>query len=193
MVQTKIKQKLEKNTESFVKKLMAQGGPPLYDLTPKDARAVLEKLQSSPIDKPAVDIEEKIITGGPRGKISIRTVRPKGNKEKLPVLLFIHGAGWVLGSAATHDLLTRRLSTGSNSAIVFVNYSLSPEAKFPIAIEEQYAVLEYIGKNAKDLNVDLSRLSIVGDSVGGNMAIAITKLALREKVLKSLRKFFSTL
>ncbi len=168
---------LEKNTESFIKKITSQGGEPIYKLTPKQARAVLEKIQSEPIQKAPVKIEDKIIPGGPKGKISIRIFRPNEARENLPVIMFIHGAGWVMGSSATHDHLVRELCIGTHSAVVFVNYPLSPESKFPIAIEEAYAATKYIAEHGKTLQLDPSRLAIAGDSVGGNMAIAVTLLA----------------
>lgn len=168
---------LEKKTEGFIRELEAAGGKPLYKLTPKEARAVLEKLQAGPIEKPMVSIEEKTISGGPRGKVSIRIVRPEGAHEKLPVTMYFHGGGWILGSAATHDRLVRELAVGSHSAVVFVNYSLSPESNFPTPIEEAYRATEYIAKEGSALNLDTSQIAIAGDSVGGNMTIAVALLA----------------
>ena len=168
---------LEKTTQAFIKELESKGGKPIYKLTPKEARAVLEKIQSQPIDKPMVSIEDKMISGGPKGKVSIRIVRPHGANEKLPVTMYFHGAGWVMGSASTHDRLVRELAVGSHSAVVFVNYSLSPEAQFPVPIEEAYAATQYIAKEGKNLNLDTSHIAVAGDSVGGNMTIAVTLLA----------------
>jgi len=168
---------LEKNTEVFIKELASVGGTPIYKLTPVQARAVLEKLQSGVVEKLPIKIEDKMIPGGPKGKISIRIFRPQNGKEKLPVTMFIHGAGWVMGSSSTHDHLARELAVGTHSAVVFVNYPLSPESKFPIALEEAYSATKYIAEHGKSLNLDSSRIAIAGDSVGGNMAIAVTLLA----------------
>jgi acetyl esterase len=168
---------LEKSTEDFIDQLTAKGGPPIYKLTPIEARAVLESVQSSPIAKPEVKIEEKKIPCGPKGEVSIRIYRPKNAVEKLPVILYFHGAGWVMGSADTHDRLVRELTVGSNAAVVFVNYSRSPEARFPEANEEAFAATQYIAEHGADFNLDVSHLSVVGDSVGGNMAIAVTLMA----------------
>ena len=79
--------------------------------------------------------------GGPAGDVSVRIMRPKGTDAELPVIVYIHGAGWVFGNAHTHDRLIRELTHGTRAALVFPNYSLSPEAHYPTAIEETYAVL----------------------------------------------------
>jgi acetyl esterase len=168
---------LEKGTEAFIKEVSAQGGKPLYKLTPNEARAVLEKVQSGPVKKLAVKIEDRKIPTGQKNEVSIRIIRPENGHEPLPVIMFFHGAGWILGSAATHDRLARELAVGSHAAVVFVNYSRSPEAKFPTAVEEAFAATKYVAEHGKELNLDTSHLAVFGDSVGGNMAIAVTLLA----------------
>src|SRR5262245_6794224 len=117
---------LDKATDNFIKELTAKGGPPLYKLSPADARNVLESIQSIAVDKPEVDIEDKKIPVGPKGEVSIRIIRPQNARERLPVIMYIHGGGWILGSEDTHDRLVRELAVGSNAAVVFVNYSRSP-------------------------------------------------------------------
>ena len=171
---------LENNTQAFIKALEAQGGKPLYTLTPVEARAVLEKVQSSPIDNPEVQIE-KLTIPGPKGNLVIHIFRPTHSTERLPVIMYFHGAGWVMGSLATHEHLVRELAVGTQSAVVFVTYSRSPEARFPVAIEELYAATQYIAEKGEALNLDTSKLSVAGDSVGGNMAIAVTMLAKERK------------
>lgn len=168
---------LDKITEAFIDKLSASGAPPIYKLTPIQARDVLENVQSSSIEKPQVKIEDRKIPVGPKGELSIRILRPLNATEKLPVVMFFHGAGWVMGSANTHDRLVRELAVGSNAAIIFVNYSRSPEAHFPIANEECYAATKYISEHAREFNLDATHLAVSGDSVGGNMAIAVTLMA----------------
>lgn len=171
---------LEKETLTFIKSVEAQGNPPLYTLTPNEARNVLDELQSHSTQSLATIVEDATVSG-PKKKINIKIIRPAGSQGLLPTILFCHGAGWVMGSFKTHKHLTDELAVGSNAAVVFVNYSLSPEAQFPVAIEESYAVMKYIVENGKKFNLDTSRLSIVGDSVGGNMAIAMTLLAKERK------------
>ena len=168
---------LEPTTRAFVEKVNRQGGTPIYELSPKDARKVLSDLQAAEVAKLPADIEDRIIPAGPEGKVSIRIIRPEGNKENLPVVMYFHGGGWVLGGKDTHDRLVREIAKGANAAVVFVNFTPSPEAKYPIPVEEAYAATKYIAENGKELNLDTSRLAVAGDSVGGNMAAAVSLLA----------------
>ena len=126
----------------------------------------------------SAEIENKTIPGGPNGEISIQIVKPQGSgNETLPVVMYTHGGGWVLGGFDTHERLLRELANGAHAAIVFVNYTLSPEAKYPIPLEEAYAATKWIAENGQTLNLDSSRLVVAGDSVGGNMATAVALLA----------------
>jgi len=169
---------LEPTTRAFVEKLNKQGGTPLYELSPKDARKVLDDLQATTeVAKLPADIEDLNLPVGPDGQVSIRIIRPKGNKETLPIVMYFHGGGWVLGNKDTHDRLVREIANGAKAAVVFVNYTPSPEAQYPVPIEEAYAATKYIAENGKDFNLDTSKLAIVGDSVGGNMAAAVSLLA----------------
>src|SRR3954471_1482505 len=151
--------------------------PYLPDLGPVEGRETVDDVQSGEIDKPEVDIEDTAIPGGPSGEVSIRILRPKGATGDLPVILYTHGAGWVFGNAHTHDRLIRELAAGTGAAVVFPNYSLSPEARYPTAIEEIYAVLEWIAQHGQEKRLDGSRIAVAGDSVGGNMTAAITLMA----------------
>lgn len=168
---------LEKTTEAFIEKSSSSGATPIYKLTPAQARDLLENIQSGSIEKPQVKIEDRKIPCGPKGEVSIRIFRPQNATEKLPVIMFFHGAGWVMGSADTHDRLVKELTVGTNAATIFVNYSRSPEAKFPVADEECYAATKYVTEHARELNLDASHLAVAGDSVGGNIAIAVTMMA----------------
>jgi acetyl esterase len=171
---------LEKLTQAFLDDQQESGGAPIYTLSPEKARTVLSGLQASAQVKmlPA-EIENRIIPGGPGGKdVSITIVRPpNSSNETLPVVIYIHGGGWVLGGFDTHERLVREITNKANAVIVFVNYTPSPEARYPVAIEQAYAAMKWVAKNGKTINVDSSRLAIVGDSVGGNMAAAVTMLA----------------
>lgn len=150
--------------------------PRIYKLPPEEGRALLEKVQESPVDKLPVDIEDLTVDTGQWGSINVRFVRPEGNTDKLPVIFYIHGAGWVFGSAQTHDKLIRELAVRTNSVVVFPEYSRSPEAKYPTAIEQSYAVLQKLSELAESKGLDLSELAVAGDSVGGNMATVMTIL-----------------
>jgi acetyl esterase/lipase len=168
---------LEPATRAFVENVNKQGGTPIYELSPKGARQVLSDLQAAEVTKLPADLEDLTIQAGPEGQVSIRIVRPKGSKENLPAVMYFHGGGWVLGGKDTHDRLVREIANGANAAVVFVNFTPSPEAKYPTPIEEAYAATKYIAEKGKDLNLDTSKLVLAGDSVGGNMVAAVLLLA----------------
>ena len=171
---------VEQHTRAFLESLQQNPGPPLYTLSPEQARAVLSGLQVSiPVKKLPADIEDRTVPGGPNGTdISIQIVRPPGgNNETLPVVIYLHGGGWVLGNFDTHERLVRELANSVHAAFVFVNYTPSPEAKYPVSLEQAYAATKWVAQNGQTINVDSSRLAVVGDSVGGNMAAALTLLA----------------
>ncbi|MFG3656641.1 alpha/beta hydrolase [Streptomyces sp. NPDC047706] len=155
----------------------ATASPPfLYELGPEGARKVLDDLQAAPVEKP--DVEEKWTTvPAGVGDVRVRIVKPAGSRGTLPVVLYVHGGGWVLGNAATHDRLVRELSVGANAAVVFVEYDRSPEARYPVAIEQAYATARWIIAKGAEEGLDASRLAVAGDSVGGNMTAALTIMA----------------
>ena len=156
----------------------ATSKPPfLFDLAPAEGRKAVDDVQSGPISKPDVDIEDIVIEGGPTGQVPVRIMRPKNATGTLPVIFYIHGAGWVFGGTLTHDRLIRELATGTGAAVVFPVYDLSPEAKYPTALEQSYAVLEWVAAHGAEHGLDGSRIAISGDSVGGNLSIATTILA----------------
>lgn len=156
----------------------ATSKPPfLFELAPEEGRKAVDEVQSAPIDKPDVDIEDIAVAAGEGGDVPVRIVRPKGASGTLPVIFYIHGAGWVFGNAHTHDRLVRLLATRTNAAVVFPSYSLSPEAKYPTAIHQCHAVAKWVAAEGAKRGLDASRLAIAGDSVGGNMTAAVTLLA----------------
>lgn len=155
----------------------ATSTPPfLYQLGPDGARKVLDDIQAAPIDKPEVD-EQWITVAAAVGDVRVRIVKPLGASGPLPAILYVHGGGWILGNAGTHDRLVRELATGVEAAVVFVEYDRSPEARYPVAIEQAYATAQWITQHGSDQGLDASRLAIAGDSVGGDMTAALTILA----------------
>ncbi|KAA9375445.1 alpha/beta hydrolase [Microbispora cellulosiformans] len=155
----------------------ATSTPPfLYELGPDGARKVLDDLQAAPVAKPEVD-EKWITVSAGVGEVRARVVRPAGASGTLPAVLYVHGGGWVLGDAGTHDRLVRELAVGAEAAVVFVEYDRSPEARYPVAIEQAYATAQWITRHGADEGLDASRLAVAGDSVGGNMTAALTILA----------------
>jgi acetyl esterase len=166
---------LESEAQAFVHATAKH--PFLFELGPEKGRTAFDEVQSGPVSKLAVDIEELTIEDGPTSsQVSIRILRPQNATAMLPVILYIHGAGWVFGNHHTHDRLIRELAIGVQAAVVFPNYSLSPEAKYPTAIEQSYAVLRWVAEHGPTRGLDPARIAIAGDSVGGNMAAAVTLL-----------------
>ncbi len=156
----------------------ATADPPyLFDLGPVEGRKTVDEVQSGEVEKPDVEITDTTIPGGPSGAVSVRILRPKGAQGQLPVILYTHGAGWVFGNSHTHDRLVRELAVGTGAAVVFPNYSLSPEARYPTAIEEIYSVLEWVAEHGAEQDLDGARIAVAGDSVGGNMTAALTLMA----------------
>jgi acetyl esterase len=168
---------LEPATQKFLDSLAAAGGPPIYTLSPDAARDVLAGAQAQPVAKLPAAIEDTTFPVGPTGSVRIRIVRPQGASGALPVVMHFHGGGWILGDKETHDRMTREIAVGANAAVVFVDYERSPEARYPVAIEQAYAATKYVAEHGRELAVDPARLAIVGDSVGGNMAAAVTLIA----------------
>ncbi|MFJ4805292.1 alpha/beta hydrolase [Streptomyces murinus] len=156
----------------------ATANPPyLFDLGPIEGRKAVDEVQSGVIEKPAVDEEWVNVQGGPTGSVRARIVRPAGATGTLPVIVYIHGAGWVFGNAHTHDRLVRELAVGARAAVVFPEYDLSPEARYPVAIEQNYAVAQWVVREGAAHGLDAARIAVAGDSVGGNMSAALTLMA----------------
>jgi acetyl esterase len=150
--------------------------PYLYELGVEGARKVLDDIQAAPIDK--LEIAEKwIAVPSDVGAVTVRIVKPVATRGVLPTVLYMHGGGWVLGNAGTHDRLVRELAVGANAAVVFVEYDRSPEARYPLALEQGYATARWITEYGRSEGLDASRLAIAGDSVGGNMTAALTIMA----------------
>lgn len=165
-------------TEEFISMLEQQDTPPLYKLNPKDARQVLDNIQKQYHKEIETDVTDTTIFVEPSQHIKLRIVRPKNNKEKLPAILYIHGGGWVIGGVESYDMVIKKLAVCTNSVVVFPIYSLSPEAKYPTAINEIYSTLQYMYNSPELFNIDRNNVALVGDSVGGNMA---TVTAIRAK------------
>jgi acetyl esterase len=149
---------------------------PAVPPTPREARDAESRMQDIDVAKRRVDIQDGSIPG-PSGLIDIRITRPLGRNGDMPVVMYFHGGGWVVGDRHTHDRLVRELAHAADAAVVFVEYSRSPEARYPVAIEEAYAATAWIKANGASVGIDSSRLAVVGDSAGGNMAAAVTLLA----------------
>jgi len=166
---------LEPAAEEFVQ---ATANPPyLFDLPIEEGRRTVDDVQSGPVDKPDCDVEDLEVPGGPAGDVAVRIVRPRGARRALPVIVYIHGAGWVFGDRHTHDRLIRELAVGTGAAVVFPDYRRSPEARYPTALEESWTVARWVVEQGAGKDLDAGRIAVAGDSVGGNMSAALTLLA----------------
>ena len=160
---------LTAETEEFISKIEAADGQPLYKMTPQEARNFLENLQSQTHKEISANTTDTTILTE-AGNVDIRVVKPQHTEEKLPVILYLHGGGWILGGKESFDMLIKKLAVFTNSTVIFPDYSRSPEVQYPTALNEIYAVLEYIFQNPEEFNIDLQRIAIAGDSAGANMA-----------------------
>jgi acetyl esterase/lipase len=171
---------IEVQTKAFLKELNSGDGKPMETMTPEEARQVLVGAQKSvSVDLSGIDVMEKTITQDGLS-VKLYVVRPAGVDEELPAFMFFHGGGWVLGDFPTHQRLVRDLVVHSGMAAVFVEYTPSPEAKYPVAITEAYVATKWVAENGADINVNGKKLAVVGNSVGGNMA-AVVALMCKEK------------
>lgn len=176
----------EHQTQTFLNALAAGGGKPLEQLSPKEARAVLTGAQNSvKVDLSGVEVTHRTITfeGKP---LKLTVIRPEKIKGELPAFMFFHGGGWVLGDYPTHARLIRDLVVSSGAVAVYVDYTPSPEAHYPTAINQAYAATQWVAENGQQINVDGKRLAVAGNSVGGNMA-AVVSLMAKEKATPKIR------
>ena len=168
---------LDRVNQDLIDKLATEAAPPVYTLTPNQARTTLLHLQSAPVTKQDVQTNDLSVNSGPY-QLRLRTIRPHAAAgDRGPVIMYFHGAGWVMGDATTHDRLIRELAVGANATVVFLDYDRAPEHRYPVAIEEAYAATCYVAEHAEEFKVDAVRLAVAGDSVGGNMATVVSLLA----------------
>lgn len=168
---------VEHNTQAFLDALAAGGGKPLEQLSPEDARAVLVGAQAgAKVDVSGIKVADKTIEIDGQS-IQLKVVRPADASGTLPVFMFFHGGGWVLGDYPTHERLIHDLVVGSGAAAVYVDYTPSPEAKYPTAINQAYAATQWVAQNGAQIGVDGKRLAVAGNSVGGNMAAVVSLMA----------------
>jgi acetyl esterase len=169
--------KVEHRIREFLKALNASGGPPFETLSPAEARAVLVNAQASvPLELPPCEVEHRAVTQDGL-TVDLTVVRPAGSQGILPAFMFFHGGGWILGDFPTHERFVRDLVADSGFAAVFVNYTPSPEAHYPTAINQAYAATKWVAAHGGDIQVDGKRLALAGNSVGGNMTAVVALMA----------------
>jgi acetyl esterase/lipase len=169
--------RLHPAASAFLKRWASAADADVSQMTVEEARDRLSKIQAGRVAKLPVDIESRTVLVGPRGNTAIRIIRPRGATALLPVVMYFHGGGWVTGDQETHDRLVREIAVGANAVVVFVEYSHSPEARWPVAIEEAYAVTDWIFQTGRMINADPSRMAVMGDGTGATIAAAVTLLA----------------
>lgn len=168
---------IDHRVRAFLKQINSVGGKPLEEMAPVDARAALTSLQDSvPLEMPPAKVSQRTITQDGQS-VDLTVVRPAGEDRTTPAFMFFHGGGWVLGDFPTHERLVRDLVSLSGVTAVFVNYTPSPEARYPVAIEQAYAATKWVAQSGHEINVDGRRLAVVGNSVGGNMAAVVALMA----------------
>ena len=167
---------LDRINRDFLTRLAAKNEPPIYTLTPEEARNSLLRAQSHETRKPTAEIKAWNVASG-KWSHRILTIRPRGVTDRCPVIMYFHGAGWVMGDAMTHGRLARQLAVASHATVVFLEYDRAPEHRYPVAIEQAYAATRYVSDHADQFGVDESRLAVAGDSAGGNMATVVALLA----------------
>lgn len=179
MLQTKAENdpRIFVDVRKFLKALNSGNAKPIEQLSPRDARKVLIDAQNSiKVDYSGIEESEKIITQDGQ-QVTIHITRPAGIGDNAPVFIYIHGGGWVLGDYPTHRRLVRDLVVASGAVAVFPDYTPSPEAKYPVAINQVYAALKWVAENGNEIGVDGKNLAVVGNSVGGNMTASVVLMA----------------
>lgn len=168
---------LDPEVAAVLQQMEEAGGPPLSEITAPMAReafAGLVALQGAPEDVARVEDHRVSGAGGP---IPVRVYTPADAEARGPVFYYIHGGGWVIMDLDSHDPICRAFAAGLGCTVVAVHYRRAPEAAFPAAVEDSYAVLQWIAAHGSELGIDPARIAVGGDSAGGNLAAAMTLLA----------------
>ena len=154
--------------------------PSFHTLSPVEARAFYKDRRSATQPEPqAVAAVEEFAVPGPAGNVPIRSYRPQGASPDaaLPALVYYHGGGHTIGDLDTHDTLCRELCNRSGFAVFSVDYRLGPEHKFPVAVQDCFAALQWIASHAGKLSINSGKLAVGGDSAGGNLAAVMSLMA----------------
>jgi acetyl esterase/lipase len=170
---SEVKYNLEKAAADMVAYLSE--GPPLYELPLGEVRKAVDGAQAG---VPMPDVDEAWITVPAEvGDVRVLLIKPRGIEGQLPVVLYMHGGGWILGSALSHGRLAGGLAVAAGAAVAFIEYTLAPEARHPVQIEECYAVARWVTEHGYSHGLDASRIAVAGDSAGGNMATVLCVMA----------------
>lgn len=171
---------LDKEAQAFLEAVRQAGRPDFSTMSPAEARKLYKQTRAAVTpEAPEVSEIDNLAAPGPVGPIPLRYYRPAGaaKKDALPVLVFFHGGGWVIGDLDTHDVVCRLLANEGRCAVVSVDYRMGPEAKFPAAVDDALTAVDWVASEAKALRIDPARLAVGGDSAGGNLAAVVSLLA----------------
>jgi acetyl esterase len=169
---------LDETVQTFLNYLSGTGLPELHTLSVQEARSQFSQGQAAvPVTKLPAEIEQRTLSTGPSGSVSVRIVRPVGSKGLLPAVMYFHGGGWVIGDFGTHERTVREIVNGAHVVAVFVEYTLSPEAQYPVANEEAYAATKWVAEHGREIGIDPDQIAVAGDSAGGNMAAVVSLMA----------------
>lgn len=169
---------LDEYCRRFLQAVKDSGRPELHQLSVEAARAQFAKGQAIiPVTMPPADVKSLDIPAAANPALTIHIVRPAGSQGVLPAVMYFHGGGWVVGDFSTHERAAREIAVGSPAAVIFVDYTRSPEARFPVANEEAYAATQWVAANGPSIGIDPARIAVAGDSAGGNMAAMVAIMA----------------
>jgi len=171
---------LDPQVVSVIDLIVKAGRPAYHTLSPKEARRLfLETRPASTPPAPQIGVVRDLTADGPLGTIPLRVYRPGGvpDSRPLPVLVFFHGGGWVIGDIETHDVVCRQVTAEAGISVISVDYRLAPENKFPAAVDDAWAATRWIAAHGAELGIDPARLAVGGDSAGGNLAAVVALLA----------------
>ena len=161
---------------AYMERQIAAEGPALVSMTVEKARQLMRDMQTADVSAYPVTAERHKV-----GDFAVEVLRPAGVQGPLPVVLYLHGGGWVLGDAQTHARMMREIVVQSRAAVVFVEYGCAPEFPFPLPLEHCYQALEWVAERGASLGLDPSRIAVAGDSAGGNLTAALVLLAKERK------------
>jgi acetyl esterase len=163
--------RLEPGARAYMERIIREGGESLPHLSVEDARRYMRDSQSTALEHVSVSVETVDAAG-----VTLTIVRPAQLREALPAVLYLHGGGWVLGGIETHVRIVREVALRAEAAVVFPHYALSPEARFPVAVEQCYAAARWVQSHGTEYAIDGDRMALTGDSAGGNLAAAVALL-----------------
>lgn len=172
---------LDAGIQAFIDRRAEQGEASFHELPFEEARKSFARAQEGKKEGTPAVAQDLIVPVGPKGSVHVRIIRPAQALGPLPIVMYFHGGGWVMGDCHTHDRLICELAIATNSAVVFVDYTRAPEGQYPLQNEEAYASMLHVVKNAESLRLNPRAVALVGDCAGGSMVASIAILARKRR------------